>query len=393
MRVAYLLASFPNTSETFIINEISEAEHQGVVVRVYSQFRPQADCPHETARAMMDRVIYFSPAENASLTSLIFLHLWFLFLYHRHYLSSFLFAIRHRENAMLWTFKVVALYVRQIRKHRPDLLHTHFAYGSCRLTMMAARMMGIPYTFTIHGWGDLYNSPPPDLGLILMNSKQTITVCDFNRKYIIDTYGVPEEKIVVIRCGIAPDFFKPVDHDDRTRGLIVSVGRLHYHKAFHVLIDACRLLADRGVPFICRIIGDGELRKELEAQIERLRLSSSVQLTGAMSNEEVRSNMLVAEIFAMSSAVETVGLAAVEALASELPVVATGIFGVPEMIRAGETGYLCETGNPECIAEYLEKLLSREDLRMSMGKKGRALVMQEHNLPVQVAKLKAVWST
>jgi glycosyltransferase involved in cell wall biosynthesis len=259
--------------------------------------------------------------------------------------------------------------------------------------MVIAKIMGIPYTFTIHGWGDLYNTPPPDLGLIIHNSKQTITVCDYNRRYILATYHLTEDKVVVIRCGISPDFFTPVNHTARQRGLIISVGRLHYHKAFHVLIAACKILADRDIPFTCCIIGEGELRKELEEQIKSLLLGSMVQLLGAKSNEEVRETMLKAEVFAMSSAVETVGLAAVEALASEVPVIATRVFGVPEMVRDHETGYLCEAGDAECIADRLQKLLTNENLRRSMGAHGRALAMQEHNLPIQVAKLIDVWKS
>jgi glycosyltransferase involved in cell wall biosynthesis len=158
------------------------------------------------------------------------------------------------------------------------------------------------------------------------------------------------------------------------------------------LVDACKLLADRGIFFICRIIGEGDLRSELESQIAALGLKDRVYLLGAKSNKEVREWMLKAEVFAMSSAVETVGLAAVEALASEVPVVATGIFGVPEMIRAGKTGFLCNTDDPQCLAVGLGRLLSSEQTRMEMGKAGRRLANQEHNLTVQVGKLIGIWS-
>jgi glycosyltransferase involved in cell wall biosynthesis len=225
----------------------------------------------------------------------------------------------------------------------------------------------------------------------MLNTKRTITVCQYNRRYILDTYGTPEEKINVVRCGISPDFFHPVNHDKREEGLIVSIGRLHYHKAFHVLIEACKILVDRGVRFQCHIVGEGELRKELEALIESLQLGSRVKLLGARSNEEVRELLLRAEVFAMSSDVETVGLAGVEALASEVPAIATRVFGVPEMVKDGETGFLCEAGDSACIADRLKKLLESKEVRRSMGTKGRALVMQEHNLPIQVTKLINIW--
>jgi colanic acid/amylovoran biosynthesis glycosyltransferase len=391
MRIAYFLTSFPNTSETFILNEIAEAIQQGMDVRVFSLMQPAGACPHAVARSLMSRVTYLPPAEDVSLFRMLLFHMRALLLYRFQYLSALMFALTHRENAMLWVFKIAAFYAYNIGKFAPQRIHTHFAYGSCRLAMMIAKMMGVPYTFTIHGWYDLYKSPPPDLGIIMREAKKTITVCNFNRNYILDQYKIPEDRIDIIRCGISPAFFEPVSHNAREQGLIVSVGRLHYHKAYHVLISACKILADRNVSFTCRIIGDGELRNELEEQIASLELNTRVRLVGARSNEEVRAILLKAEVFAMSSAVETVGLAVVEALATEVPAVATRVYGVPEMVRNDETGYLCEAGDAECIADRLQKLLLQKDLRKSMGATGRALVMQEHNLPVQVAKLVQVW--
>jgi len=393
MRIAYLLTSFPNTSEIFILNEVAEAQRQGMDVRVFSLLRPAGDCPHAEAQKLEDKVTYFTPVDEIPFLRLLFLHVCYLFKYRLNYLSALLLALNHKENAMLWNFKVAAYYVQHISRFKPQLIHTHFAYGACRLTMMVAKMMGIPYTFTIHGWYDLYKCPPPDLGLIMMNAKKTVTVCNYNRQYIIGEYGIPENRIDLIRCGISPEFFLPLVDKTREPGLIVSIGRLHYHKAFNVLIDACKILVVRGVRFQCRIVGEGELRKELEAQIEMLQLGDRVVLMGARSNEEVRELLLKAEVFAMSSAVETVGLAVVEALASEVPAIATRVFGVPEMVRDNDTGFLSETGDSACIADRLEKLLNSGELRRSMGTKGRALVMQEHNLPVQVKKLIKVWQS
>lgn len=393
MKIAYLLASFPNTSETFILNEIAEAIRQGINVRVFSLLQPPGSCPHATARTLMNKVSYFPSLTSVSVLRLLHLHFFFLFRYPYHYVSAFLFALRHRENATLWTFKVSVVYAYYISKFEPNLLHTHFAYDSCRLTMLISKLLGLPYTLTIHGWSDLYGRPPADLRLIMLETKKTITVCQYNRRHILDKYKIPEDKITVIRCGIPAEFFLETSSRKRETGLIISVGRLHYHKAFHVLIAACKLLVDRDIPFLCLIVGDGELRKDLQEQIESLHLTSKVRLIGARSHEEVREIFLRAEVFAMSSAVETVGLAIVEALASEVPVVATRIYGVPEMVRDNETGLLCETANPECIANHLEKLLSNVSLGRSMGNKGRSLVMQEHNLAVQVAKLIAVWAS
>jgi len=394
MRVAYLLASFPNTSETFILNEIAEAQRQGIEVRIFSLLKPNGECHHATARSLMSKVEYLPEVKKPGLLKGLLFHLYFVFKYHYHYLSALLFTLKQKQQnpIIFWTFKISVIYAYHILKFKPHLIHTHFAYDSCRLTMLISKIIGIPYTLTIHGWGDLYHHPPSDLRTIMLNTKKTITVCEYNLNYILDTYQIPKDRITIIRCGIPTEFFSSaISYDKRIPGLIISVGRLHYHKAFHILIAACKLLADRHVPFLCQIIGDGDLRKDLQEQIESSHLESRVQLIGARSYEQVREIMCKAEIFAMSSAVETVGLAVVEALASEVPVVATRVYGVPEMVVDDETGFLCEPGNPVCIADHLEKLLCQDDLRKYMGSKGRLRALKKHGLPVQVAKLIELW--
>jgi len=389
MRVAYLLASFPNTSEIFIINEIAEAIKQGVDVRVFSLVLPQRPCPHAIVQKIKDRIEYLPAIENPQMMKVLLLHTFFFFNNPRSYLATVRYVIRNRQNDMLWAFKVCVFYAEHIKKFKPDLMHTHFAYGSSLFAMLISMMIGIPYTFTIHGWYDIYKAPPPFLREVIVNSKKTVTVCEYNRSYLMSEFHIPDGQLDVVRCGIPVGKFSP--DNDKIDRLIISVGRLHYHKAYHVLVDACKLLADRGVPFSCWIIGDGELRENIQQQINGLGLSDKVLLLGEKSNEDVQALLPKANIFVLTSQVEVLGLVNAEAMASGIPVIGTSVFGVPELVEHGITGYLCDPNDPVSVADYLEFLLDHPDICREMGMKGREKVNRMHNLTLQVNALKNIW--
>lgn len=391
MRVAYLLASFPNTSETFIINEIVESIRQGVDIRIFSQLKPKHSCPHKEVNYISEKITYFPALEGISFFKLLCLHIYFLLKCRYRYIKTLLYAINCKGDATLWAFKVCVVFAFHIEKYHPDILHTHFAYGTSRFTMLISMILNLPYTFTIHGWHDLYKNPPSYLPEIILRSKKTITVCNYNRKYIIKTYSIPETKVIVVRCGIPIERFYSQHEKLNRNSLILSVGRLHYHKAYHILIKACKILQEKGISFHCIIIGDGDLREDLEKQINDLLSGERVRLIGERSNEEVGRILKDARLFILTSCVEILGISCVEAMAAGLPVIATGVYGVPELVIHGVTGFLCKPDDHVCFAKYLEVLLNNRDICIKMGIRGRKKVLKEYDVHHQVNRLVNIW--
>jgi colanic acid/amylovoran biosynthesis glycosyltransferase len=390
MRVAYLLQAFPETSEIFILNEVVEVLRRGIDVRVFSQIPPKRRCPHADLRYLDGRIEYLPEIDGAGFLGLLVSHGRFMLRRPFGYFRALAYSLGHREDAGLWAFKVCVRYAEVLERFRPNLIHTHFAYGNARFAMLVAMLLNVEYTFTIHGWHDLYKVPPRNLRDIIVRSRRTITVCDFNRTHLVSQYGVPCEKVVVVRCGIPIERFGRYDHQKKSR-LIVSVGRLHYHKAHHVLIRACAILKERRVEFNCWIVGDGSLRNELEHLIEEYGLGRDVKLLGEKSNEEVSEILGQAQVFALTSQVEVVGLAYAEAMASQLPVVGSAVFGVPELIEDSVVGYVCAPGDSSAIAARLEFLLENEAICREMGERGRVRVSEMHDLHKQGATLVDLW--
>jgi hypothetical protein len=173
----------------------------------------------------------------------------------------------------------------------------------------------------------------------------------------------------------------------------VSVGRLVAFKGFSDLIDACGELARREIDFVCDIVGDGPMRETLQTQIERLDLSSRVNLIGSLSQDAVLEKLRAADIFGLASTTDAKGATDVfptvilEAMASARTVVSTRLAGIPELVVDGETGILVPPGDSTALGEALEQLVRDPGLRLRFGNAGRARIEQHFQIEQTVAPL------
>jgi glycosyltransferase involved in cell wall biosynthesis len=174
------------------------------------------------------------------------------------------------------------------------------------------------------------------------------------------------------------------------------VGRLCDTKGFPELIEACRLLRERGVAFSCRIVGDGYMREELERQIRESALEGVVTIAGLLPRAAVRDLYRRARLFVLPCVVTPRGdrdglpNVIVEAMAMGLPVVASNISGIPEAVVEGETGRLTPPHDPEALAEAIQSLWEDPALRARMGRAGHARACERFGLEQNVALLAAL---
>src|SRR6266496_5725956 len=174
---------------------------------------------------------------------------------------------------------------------------------------------------------------------------------------------------------------------------IISVGRLVEFKGFEHLIDACAELARRGFDFACDIIGDGPLRETLRSKIEKLNLSSRINLLGSLSQKAVLEKLRDADIFALASTADAQGATDVfptvilEAMASARPVVSTRLAGIPELVVDGKTGVLLSPGDTAALTDGLQRLLCDRELRLRYGRAGRVRIEQHFQIEETVAPL------
>jgi glycosyltransferase involved in cell wall biosynthesis len=277
-------------------------------------------------------------------------------------------------------------------------LHAHFASRAAHVAMLTSALLGIPYSFTAHA-KDIYHEDVDQdvLRVKMQRAALVITVSEFNRRTLLrvgETLPGLERKLVRAYNGVDLTFFRPAPPDERLPGRMLAVGRLVEKKGFHVLIQACGLLAQQGVPFTCDIIGTGDEEPALRALIRALGLEHTVLLPGALPVERVAAAMRTAAlvvlpcVVAADGNVDALPTVLLEAMACGLPVVSTALSGIPEIVADGETGYLVPPGAAAPLAAALGRVLADPALAACLGRAGRQRAAERFDLRANVARLR-----
>jgi len=391
LKVAYLLDSFPRLSETFVINEMLEAQRQGMDIRIFSRRKMDDGMCHLGGRILSEKTHYFPPLEEVGKSKLCLYHLYFLLRSPVNYIKTFLFARKRRSKGTLWFLKMSVIYAFPISRHRVDHIHSHFASLASEYAMLISMLLDIPYTFTTHGYYRIYKLPPEDFDDRGYIAKKVITVSNCNKNYLSAKFSIPRDKIEIIHCGVKSDFFISSVENRHKDNIILSVARLDPVKGLGYLIKACKILKEGKHRFRCLIVREGKSKGNLERLIGDLQLEDFVFLEGAKSHEEVKSYYKTAKVFVQPSIVESMGVAAMEALAHGVPVIATDVYGVPELVEHNGNGFLIKPEDPKAIAHYIGILLKDPELCQKLGENGLRKVKEDFSLEREVAKLTKIW--
>jgi colanic acid/amylovoran biosynthesis glycosyltransferase len=200
----------------------------------------------------------------------------------------------------------------------------------------------------------------------------------------------------VIRCGVDTRVFSPPVARPADGPLqIVCIGTLHEVKGQTHLIEACRLLREAGLRFTCRLVGEGPDREALETRIAAAGLSRQVELVGARTRPEIATMLRDADVLVLPSVPTSRGqreglpVVLMEAMSAGLPVVASGISGIPELVEDGVTGLLVPPGQPVAIAAAVERLGHDPTLRRRLGAAARERVLADFDVDRNAAALAA----
>lgn len=408
LRVGYVLKRFPRLTETFILNEILELERQGVDVEVYSLLRPPAEARHALLKSLRANVTYVpctgamedwrievgsgtgAPVERGVVGILA----------ERGPPFADLFAGKTADRVCrlcLAATTIAALASQRGVGH----LHAHFGSDTTSVALLAGRLSRLPFSFTAHA-RDIYHTyvnPTVDDALRrrkIAEAAFVVTVSDYNLRHLVDLAGPASgAKIHRLYNGIDLNRIRP-PAAKRDPDLFLGVGRLVEKKGFADLIEACRLLRDRGACFRCVIVGDGPLRTGLDQQIAEAGLTQ-VHLLGALPQEEVLEIMASATALVLPCVVtpsgDRDGLPTVlsEALAAGLPAISTRVSGGPEVVEHERTGLVVAPHDPLALAAAMQDLLAAPAMRRRMGAAGREKAERDFDLGRNVAMLRALF--
>jgi glycosyltransferase involved in cell wall biosynthesis len=272
--------------------------------------------------------------------------------------------------------------VRLFRRERPVLVHANSSKAGF-LGRSAAVLARVPVRiFTVHGWAFSARRGLAAAACLwadrLMSPLTTTTICVAHsvRAAGIRARTCRADRAVVIHNGV--DLDRPRRRDGaRARPVaLLSVGRLRPPKDFLTLVRAVAALEPGSVRL--RIAGDGPDRAALSAEVARLGLDGVVELLG--ERHDVDELLAAADLLVLSSDSEGLPLSVLEAMAAGLPVVASAVGGVPELVRDGETGLLVPPGDPGALARALAGLVADPELRARAGAAGRRRAEREFSL-------------
>lgn len=396
-KIAYIMSRFPKLTETFILFEMGALEQQGVAVELYPLLREQASVMHPEAAAWVERAHYQPFLSRPILRA----QLRFLLRDPRRYLGALAAVLRGTFGSLNFFFGALGIFpkavyfAQQMQIDGVRHVHAHFANHPSVAAFVIHRLTGISYSFTAHG-SDLHMDRHM-LREKVAEAAFVVPISSYNREMIVAESGERyRDKVLVIHCGVDTSVFQPAERAAGAGPLsIVCTGTLHEVKGQTYLIEACRLLAERGVDFICRFVGDGPDQATLQAQIARAGLQERVLLLGRRTREEIAallrdSDVVVApSVPTKSGKREGIPVVLMEAMASGVAVIASGISGIPELVEDGVSGLLTPPRDAGAIAEALARLQADPQLRQRLGQSGRAKVLREFDLTTNAAALVA----
>lgn len=396
-RVAYLINQYPKVSHSFIRREIRALEKAGVVIDRYA-LRGWADpVPDAEDAQEKEQTTYLLrgglvPLLAATCTALVRTP--------RRMFAATALACRLGWRAdRPWLLHLVylaeaCLLAHWMHQRNTTHLHAHFGTNPAAVALLARVLGGPPFSFTVHGPEEFDKPEFLKLREKVSGSAFVVAISSYGRSQIFRWIDPTEwPKVHTVHCGIEPGLHAKTVSPPGDSARIVCVGRLCEQKGQMILLQAVRQLVDMAVPVKLVLAGDGEMREALEQAIARLELQPHVHITGWLSGERVRQEILAARALVLPSFAEGLPVVLMEAMALGRPVISTYVAGIPELVIDGVNGWLVPAGDDAALTQALKTCLAASPALLArMGAAGHERVLHRHSVDTEAAKLAALFS-
>lgn len=396
MKIAYVLNSYPQPSHSFIRREIQALERQGISVLRLAMRPGSAPLVDPGDQAEADRTQYVLQAGPLRLMQALLMQglrapkamMQALGLALRLGRVSQAGRLRH-----LIYLAEAAYVAARCRQEGVDHMHAHFGTNATAVALLAQALGGPGYSFTTHGPEEFDAPLSLSLGEKINRARFAVAISSFGKSQLSRWADFAAwERLKVVHCGIeAARFENPASLPEGPLRL-AAIGRFVEQKGQMILVRALAEVVKTHPKVHLALIGDGEMRQDLEAAIAAAGLQNNVTLTGWLSEAGVRQELAMAHALVMPSFAEGLPMVVMEAMACARPVLATYIAGTPELVLPGETGWLVPAGDVAIMATAIVELAETPQARLqAMGQAGRARVLLRHDSDQEAGKLAALF--
>ncbi len=392
LRVAYFVNQYPKVSHSFIRREILALEQRGVAVARFALRGWDADVVDPIDVEEKGRTRYVLGGGPLALLPAVLARLardpvgfW----------SALRLAVRMgRRGVRPLPYHLIYLaeacrLVGWMAKDGCRHVHAHFGTNSAEVVMLARALGGPSYSFTVHGPEEF--DQPVFLGLAekIRHAAFVAGISSYGRSQLYR--WIPFEhwpKVQVVHCGLDKAFHDVPATPPAAAPRLVCVGRLCEQKGQQLLIEAAHALHRRGIDFELVLAGDGEMRPQIEALIARYGLADKVRITGWISSDRVREELLAARGLVLPSFAEGLPVVIMEAMALRRPVLSTYVAGIPELVRPDDNGWLVPAGDIAQLTEAMAAFLAAPAGRLAeMGARAHERVLARHDVDTEAGKL------
>jgi len=398
-----ILKGYPRISETFISNEIRLLEEHGIPVHIFSMRKPRESFCHPSVKEIQARVDYLPETIISRHLPTVLRHNALLATRRpARYAVAFKLALRRfrrtRKSATLKHLLQAGYLVNfGLAQRGIGHLHAHFAHSPTSVAMFSSLLSGLPFSFTAHA-KDIYTSDVQQLREKLGMAAYAVTCTEYNRRHLMglgQNGGTPIHRIY---HGIDLSLFN--NQSPRPTPAppyrILSIARLTAKKGLPTVFQALARLQQEGMAFDYTLIGDGDDRNKTLGLIESLGLSARTRWLGTLPHDVVREHYRQSDLFVLGCEIAANGdrdgipNVLVESLAMGVPVVATRVSAIPEIITPGETGLLVEPGRPDRMASAMTQALTDHELRRRLIAAGHQRVQASFDNIKLVGELVAI---
>ncbi len=375
MRLGYLIPEFPGQTHIFFWREAQALHRLGFEVEWYSTRRPLQPCRHRFAEKLAAQTLYVFPPKLTPTLRFLMRHPSFLF-HGLTYLASLPDTHLTRKLQLTGLIFCAAYLCADMKAKGITHIHAHSCGDAAHLLAIASFAPGVSYSLSLHGDLPVYGTAHQAK---FARARFVAVVTALLQLQVKEFCHLPQDRLPLIRMGVDTQRFVPKPQSPRTVFELITVARLVACKGHRFALEALAVLRREGFKLRYTIVGDGEFKAEIEADIQRLSLQNDVRMLGTASEEQVIAALQEADAFILPSVGfgEAAPVSVMEAMSCGLPVISSLIGGTPELITDGHDGFLVAQGDSSAIRRALLRLLQDEELRGLLGRQARETAVQK----------------